>query len=95
MITILYDTLIIRLIKQQSIWQTCFCLKRCAPQHAVNDSKFQVHCLLLGAGGDGMEEKGEGDASCYQAQTQLKKKKPKNQRTQQISFGLIHVNEQR
>lgn len=40
--TILSDTLIIRLIKQQSIWQTHFCWKRCAR------SKFQVHCLLLG-----------------------------------------------
>lgn len=55
MITILYDTLIIRLIKQQSIWQKHFCSKICVPHQAVNDSKFQVHCLLLGAGGDGRE----------------------------------------
>lgn len=69
MITILYDTVIIRLIKQHSTWQRHFCSKRCAPQHAVNDSEFQVHSLLLGAGGDGREREGEGDASCYQAQT--------------------------
>lgn len=55
MITTLYDTLIIRLTKQQPIWQTHFSSNRCALPHAMNNSKSQVHCLLLGPGGDGRE----------------------------------------
>lgn len=55
MITIRYDTLKNRLTKQQLIWQTHFCSKRCALSHTVNDSKSQVHCLFLGPGGDGRE----------------------------------------
>lgn len=52
-----------------------FCPKRGASQHAVNDSTFQVHSLLLGPGENGRKREGEGGA-LFARHIHYSKKKP-------------------